>query len=267
MKFLAPVFLCLLALTPNRTIASDELKECDATYSVQLGATYPNDVAVQCTPEDMSLITQVIQSVVEIDTYASRLSKYVPAFHLVSEQYRNDITIDHTGALTTRLGAEEIVEHLTEEDIKEDIYYENGADDEGNGRRRLRKLINDALEHGSSAVDDRTKREGDQAHRQAQQMNCKNMGGCTAEWCCQFCGTCWGGGRRQQESHPLLRGMPEVEEEGTAEEDEELVQRIKQHEERVSNEIEKKMRYMARKEAVPCLGNFWQVEVQFKLIL
>jgi hypothetical protein len=263
LSYVQTSFLLLFIRVAATGVGAEQNKECDATYSVQLATTYPDDLVTTCTDEDMDLITEVIHSVVEIDAITSRLSKHVPDFEFVSEEYGVNATIDDAG-LATPPDASEIIEHLTVEDLLEDMYYENGVDGEPGNQRRLRQLLNAAHQPRRMPSEDKAMAKVDQAHRQAQLMDCAKYKSCRKAWCCQVCGVCWGKRRqRRVESHS---GADQVEG-GDEELDEEYLRKMKMHEERVSTELEKKLRYLARKQVVPCLGNFWQLEVYFKLIL
>jgi hypothetical protein len=253
LSFAQSSLLVLFIWVAATGVTAEENKECDATYSVNLAATYPDDLAIKCTDEDMDLITEVINSVVEIDAITSRVSKHVPHLEFVSEEYSSNVTIGDAG-LATPPDASEIIKHLTVEDMLEEVYYEHGVDGEAGHKRRLGQLLKGARQPRRMQSEDQAAAKVDQARRRAATMNCSTYGSCRKSWCCQICGICWNKGRQRR-----------VEEGG--ESDEEYLHKMKMHEERVSSELEKKLRYLARKQAVPCLGNFWQLEVDFKLIL
>ena len=58
-----------------------------------------------------------------------------------------------------------------------------------------------------------------------------------------------------------------IPDEGDAEpeNDQAYLRKVEMHEQRVSAELLKKFRYLMRKETIPCLGNFWELEVFFKM--
>jgi hypothetical protein len=250
--------------------------ECTATYSVRLDANYPDAVAVKCTEDDMEMITAAIHAIVELDWIASKLGKSVPEFSLAYETFGEDVTVDATGLLATIPDAEEIVNHLTTEDLMEDLYYEGTSDidesmlqlseTENNSTRKLSLPEEDSVEAGSEKW-----QLMEHSRRLPATMDCGLLGGCTAAWCCSICNHCRR--RRRHLAEELLpepqslrtRTVTTVVEDATV--DDEYLQRLEMFEERVSNELRKKLRYLARKETVPCLGNFWELEVYFKAIV
>ena len=251
MKFSSFSSFLSVALMARSVWAQDAAPACDATYSVHLDATFPDDIVVKCSSEDMDIITNVIHSVVELDAIASRLAPSVPDFALTAEAFGPNATIDDTGMLAATIepDPEEVIEHLTVEDILEDIYYETGAEPGDDERRRqlLERLTHtgkhldgttraaDADVEGSSVV---TKAVDDD-HRRMQSVNCGILGSCYATWCCRFCNHC----RRRLEKVKVndksnLRAT--ITSPGDEKKDEEYLHKLEIHEQRVSKEILKK---------------------------
>lgn len=245
-----------------------QAEECDATYSVNFAANYTDNIPVKCTTDQMDLITKVIHSVVELDSIASQLSSNVPDFKFFAEQYQEGVIIDSTGHLTKPLDAEEIIEHMTEEDLMEDLYYAAGLEDQqikNQEKKDDKKKEESGVEFAKLVVADESE---DPEHRRAQTVDCSLLEGCTSTWCCNVCGFCWTRRRRQLAAAAAQGGNLRAPRalEAQPVHDEEYLERVKLHEERVSAELLKKFRFLMRKDNLPCLGNFWELEVFFKLV-
>ena len=110
--------------------------------------------------------------------------------------------------------------------------------------------------------------------RRLPSMDCEVLGTCRASWCCGICNHC----RRKRRNLRKLAGNPDApgqvakaaDEPGdvvvrtNGQADTKAEQRaIEKFEKRVGRMIEKRLRRLARQGGAPCLGNFWELEVEF----
>jgi hypothetical protein len=273
--------LAISTLVPVQAQAQEpqaqEPESC-AAFRVRLDCSYTGNVAIECRNEDMEMMGNVVHAIVELDYIMAQLGSDAPQFDLMYESFGDGVTVDHTGDLAQLPSAAEIQQHLTPQDeIQAMIYDVSIPATEATDGGSVRRLQQGAVDLNVNVnVDSPGKsnwqpvgtysQEG--SGRDLQTINCGTLKKCTQSWCCAFCGVnC----RRRRltstdihQGQSSLRGLQQSEYE---EKKAEYVKRVEMMESRVSKLLTEKMRYLASSEAMPCLGNFWEMQVEFKTTL
>ena len=258
--------------------------DCDVQYSVKLSSMFQKRGTVgKCTDEEMEAITNMIHSVVEQDVISSMLGVAVPQFMAMYEAFApGAVLVPHV----VEPPKEVMAMHMTLEDIKTDIEM-TGCGEEDPMCMELK--VEDALEEeaalnatdaGAVADDEAGRRlqeveeevEVEPAEwvpykygdRRLQAMDCGVSQSCHYDWCCGICSYCK---RRRRNLRKLqdenanekvlvrTNGKPKTTEEERA---------IRRFEKRVGRMIKRQLRRLSRQNgAYACLGNFWQLDVEF----
>ena len=300
MKFsLATSLLAVVGLFSSVATAQTD-SGCSASYTVRLDANFTDDVAIKCTAEDMEAITGVIHAVVQLDVISSMLGSSVNEFTLAYEAFKDGVIMAEDGVVAP-LDDAVIAAHETIEDKLEDIVLSSCADGSTNcledvettdaetasepvddpeptGRfsrgsfvQRQRRYGRFSSGHGRELEEFSGHKEGwtpielgflGEDDRRLAKMDCGLYGSCYATWCCQICNHCRRRRRLNEPADSTVEGVLTRSANGATMSDEEA-KMIALFEDRVSKEIQKKLRVLARG-GVQCLGNFWELEVEFE---
>jgi hypothetical protein len=293
--FTLSLVFALLAITT--LVHAQEPEESCAAFRVRIDCSYIDNVAVQCSEADLDMIGNVAHAIVEMDYIMARLGPDAPQFDLAYEIFGDDVVVDHTGDFFQTPSEEEIEAHLTPQDEIQVLLYEGSTSDPDSvsnspsslpssspskkptnaptqgppGGGRVRRL-----QEGDVNLDSPGKSNWQPFGTYRQEGNGRDLAGidcgslkkCTKSWCCALCGVncrrrrlSWSDIHKDQSS---LRGLQQSEYEIQKAD---YLMRVERMETRVSKLLTEKMRYLALRETIACLGIYWELEVEFSTTL